>query len=167
MSRGPPDISGMTSLKVDCDCGMDGELPAKWNAEELRHLFEKYGDVGDVFIPREKFGTRNRGFGFVRYPSEDDAEAAIKGMHGYELTDEATLKVTRATRSREEARAEGGGGGDGRGSGGRGRDYSPRGRSRSRSRSGDRRGGRCRRSPSRYQRYSSSSQSRDRRRRRR
>ena len=30
-------------------------------------LFEKYGDVGDVYFPKERDTGRSRGFAFVRY----------------------------------------------------------------------------------------------------
>eukprot|EP00411_Alexandrium_monilatum_P084983 CAMPEP_0175709914 /NCGR_PEP_ID=MMETSP0097-20121207/39816_1 /TAXON_ID=311494 /ORGANISM="Alexandrium monilatum, Strain CCMP3105" /LENGTH=225 /DNA_ID=CAMNT_0017017325 /DNA_START=44 /DNA_END=719 /DNA_ORIENTATION=- len=103
MSRGNtlPDISGMTSLKVDCS----GSLPDRWNVEELRRLFEKYGDVGDVFIPREKYSDRSRGFAFVRFFDERDAKEAIKDLNGFKLQG-SMLTVSKANRSREEARAE-------------------------------------------------------------
>mmetsp|Transcript_133089 Transcript_133089/g.332219 ORF Transcript_133089/g.332219 Transcript_133089/m.332219 type:complete len:187 (-) Transcript_133089:90-650(-) len=99
--RGPPDITGMTSLKVDCA----GALPDKWNAEDLRALFEKYGEVGDVFIPREKYSERSRPFAFVRFPLEADAREAIKQMNGYKLQG-SMLTVSKANRSREMARSE-------------------------------------------------------------
>eukprot|EP00427_Karlodinium_veneficum_P019579 CAMPEP_0169125236 /NCGR_PEP_ID=MMETSP1015-20121227/34771_1 /TAXON_ID=342587 /ORGANISM="Karlodinium micrum, Strain CCMP2283" /LENGTH=157 /DNA_ID=CAMNT_0009188747 /DNA_START=77 /DNA_END=551 /DNA_ORIENTATION=+ len=96
--RGPPDITGMTSLKVDCT----GSPPEKWTIEELREVFEKYGEVGDVFIPREKYSERPRGFAFVRYYSEKDAKEAIKEMNGKKF-DGTILTVSKANRSREEA----------------------------------------------------------------
>lgn len=30
-------------------------------------LFEKYGDVGDIYLPLERGTGRSRGFAFVRY----------------------------------------------------------------------------------------------------
>uniref|UniRef100_A0A7S0ZZ91 RRM domain-containing protein n=1 Tax=Noctiluca scintillans TaxID=2966 RepID=A0A7S0ZZ91_NOCSC len=101
MSRGPPDITGMVSLKVDCS----GTPPDKWHAEELRYMFEKYGDVGDVFIPREKYSERPRGFAFVRFFKERDAREAIKALNGQKFGG-SMLTVSKANRSREEARAE-------------------------------------------------------------
>eukprot|EP00404_Azadinium_spinosum_P037069 CAMPEP_0180652878 /NCGR_PEP_ID=MMETSP1037_2-20121125/53753_1 /TAXON_ID=632150 /ORGANISM="Azadinium spinosum, Strain 3D9" /LENGTH=215 /DNA_ID=CAMNT_0022678823 /DNA_START=24 /DNA_END=668 /DNA_ORIENTATION=+ len=102
MSKGgPPDISGMTSLKVDCS----GSIPEKWNVEDLRSLFEKYGDVGDVFIPREKYSDKSRGFAFVRFFHQRDAQDAIKDLNGYKLQG-SMLTVTKANRSRDEARSE-------------------------------------------------------------
>ena len=44
--------------------------------KDLRPLFEKYGDVGDVFLPTERETGRSRGFAFVRYYEKRDAEVA-------------------------------------------------------------------------------------------
>jgi len=41
-------------------------------------LFEKYGDVGDVFLPTERETGRSRGFAFVRYYEKRDAEVIVK-----------------------------------------------------------------------------------------
>ncbi len=58
--RGPPAIEGMVSLKVD-------NLTYRTTPEDLRHAFEKYGEVGDVYIPRDRFTRESRGFAFVRW----------------------------------------------------------------------------------------------------
>lgn len=57
--RPPRDIESMTSLRV-------GNLPYRANADDLLPLFEKYGDVGDVYFPLERGSGRSRGFAFVR-----------------------------------------------------------------------------------------------------
>eukprot|EP00933_Yihiella_yeosuensis_P026056 TRINITY_DN20222_c1_g3_i1.p2 TRINITY_DN20222_c1_g3~~TRINITY_DN20222_c1_g3_i1.p2 ORF type:complete len:173 (-),score=23.89 TRINITY_DN20222_c1_g3_i1:138-656(-) len=101
MSRGGglPDIAGMTSLKVDCN----GEVPDGWTADELRSKFEKFGEIGDIFVPRERYSDRPRPFAFVRFKNEDDADEAIKEMQGTRM-DGCTLNVSKANKSREEAR---------------------------------------------------------------
>ena len=47
--RPPPDIGGMTSLKID-------NLSYRTDAESLRRTFSKFGDIGDVYIPKDKHG---------------------------------------------------------------------------------------------------------------
>ncbi len=44
-------------------------LSYRTQTEDLRHAFEKYGDVGDVYIPRDRFTRESRGFAFVRLDS--------------------------------------------------------------------------------------------------
>lgn len=36
-------------------------------SDDLRRVFEKYGEVGDVYIPRDRWTKESRGFAFVRY----------------------------------------------------------------------------------------------------
>ena len=60
-TRGPPpDTSNMVSLKVD-------NLTYRTSADDIGYLFEKYGKIGDVFIPKDKFTRESRGFAFVRF----------------------------------------------------------------------------------------------------
>ncbi|KAL8591355.1 hypothetical protein ACOMHN_052620 [Nucella lapillus] len=73
--RGPPNIEGMVSLKVD-------NLTYRTTPEDLRRAFEKYGDVGDVYLPRDRFNRESRGFAFVRFFDRRDAEDAMDSMDG-------------------------------------------------------------------------------------
>ena len=41
--------------------------------EELRKVFEKYGDVRDVYIPLDYHSQRPRGFAFVEFQDARDA----------------------------------------------------------------------------------------------
>ena len=83
--RPPSDVDRMTSLRV-------GNLPFRAHQEvrstnskmlrlstsfsfqDLLPLFEKYGDVGDIYLPVERGSGRSRGFAFVRYFDKRDAE---------------------------------------------------------------------------------------------
>lgn len=166
---GPPDISGMISLKVDLSD--PHKMPDKWNKDELKALFEKYGEIGDVFIPRDRNTGQDRPFCFVRFYKEDDAEDAIKALDGYKLQG-ADIAVSKAKKSREEAfaatRAEGYGDDRGRG---RGRSDSRRRSRRSPPRRGRRADSRSRSPPARRRdssrRRSSPARKRDSSRRRR
>uniref|UniRef100_A0A915M6X9 Uncharacterized protein n=1 Tax=Meloidogyne javanica TaxID=6303 RepID=A0A915M6X9_MELJA len=71
------------NLKVD-------NLPYNTSVHELRRLFDRYGDIGDVYIPRDRYNNQSRGFGFVRFYSRKDADYACsradgKQMNGREL----------------------------------------------------------------------------------
>ena len=45
--RPPPNVSGMISLKID-------NLSYRTDTETLRRKFGKYGDIGDVYIPKDR-----------------------------------------------------------------------------------------------------------------
>ncbi|KAJ8246418.1 hypothetical protein GJAV_G00267520 [Gymnothorax javanicus] len=86
--RPPPDVEGMTSLKVD-------NLTYRTSPETLRRVFEKYGRVGDVYIPRDRYSKESRGFAFVRFYDKRDAEDAMDAMDGAVL-DGRELRVQMA-----------------------------------------------------------------------
>ena len=52
---------------------MLSEINVKY-VQDLQPLFEKYGDVGDIYLPLERDSGRSRGFAFVRYYDKRDAE---------------------------------------------------------------------------------------------
>ena len=94
-----------------------------WNTDDhgLRAYFEQCGDVQDAKVILDRDSGRSRGFGFVTFSSDSEAQAAIDQLNGSEL-DGRTLNVNEA---RERSRGGGGGGGGrggyrGGGGGGRG-----------------------------------------------
>ena len=58
--RPPPDTSHLYSVRVD-------NISYRMSADDLRRSFEKHGEVGDVYIPRDPFSMESKGFGFIRY----------------------------------------------------------------------------------------------------
>lgn len=120
----------MSSLKVN-------GLTYRTNEREVEELFERYGKIGEVFIPKDRFSRKSRGFAFVRFYEKRDADRALKAVDG-KIFDGRKLTI-------ERARNDGGGGGGGARMRSRSRD---RRRSRSRSRRRRSRSGR-RASPAR------------------
>ncbi|KAL3639609.1 hypothetical protein CASFOL_017516 [Castilleja foliolosa] len=49
-------------------------------ADDLFPLFDKYGNVVDVFIPIERRTGDSRGFAFVRYKYQDEAQKAVEKL---------------------------------------------------------------------------------------
>lgn len=90
-----------------------GNLPFSTSESELREMFSQFGDVASASLVMDRETGRPRGFGFVEFASDDEARAAIEGMHGKNIGGR-DLTVNEA-RPRE-----GGGGGGGRGFGGGG-----------------------------------------------
>ncbi|KAB5530462.1 RNA recognition domain-containing protein [Coniochaeta sp. 2T2.1] len=87
-----------------------------WHTEEgtLRQKFEEFGAVEEAVVVKDRDTGRSRGFGFVRYSNEGDAEKAIQAMNNIEF-DGRTIRVDKASDSGPR------GGGGGRGGGGYGR----------------------------------------------
>jgi len=88
-----------------------------WHTDEnaLRQKFEEFGAVEEAVVVKDRDTGRSRGFGFVRYSQEADAEAAITAMNNIEF-DGRTIRVDKAS----ERGSGGGGGGFGGGRGGGG-----------------------------------------------
>ncbi|XP_028138360.1 serine/arginine-rich splicing factor 2 isoform X3 [Diabrotica virgifera virgifera] len=86
--RPPPRIDGMVSLKVD-------NLTYRTTPDDLRRVFERCGEVGDIYIPRDRFTRESRGFAFVRFYDKRDAEDALDAMDG-RMLDGRELRVQMA-----------------------------------------------------------------------
>lgn len=41
-------------------------------------MFSKYGELADVYIPRDRFSGQSKNFAFVRYRNEEEADEALK-----------------------------------------------------------------------------------------
>jgi len=93
-----------------------GNLSFNTNEDELRQMFEGYGQVDRVSILTDRDTGRSRGFGFVEMASDEEGEKAIAGLNGSQFGGR-TINVNEA---RPKAERGGGGGGFG-GGGGRGR----------------------------------------------
>ena len=70
--------------------------------DDLRQLFESYGEVDTIRIITDRDTGQSRGFGFVEMPDSAAANAAIQGLQGKELGGR-TLTVNEA-RPREPRR---------------------------------------------------------------
>jgi len=88
-----------------------------WHTDDatLRTKFEEFGTVEEAVVVKDRDTGRSRGFGFVRFSQEAEAEAAINAMNNVEF-DGRTIRVDKAS-DRSSNRTGGGGGG---GFGGRG-----------------------------------------------
>ena len=87
-----------------------GNLSFKTTEGELETLFAESGSVTSVTIIMDRFSGRSRGFGFIEMGSEEEAQAAIERLNGYEFEGRA-LTVNEA--KPQERRGGGGGGGYG------------------------------------------------------
>ena len=86
--------------------------------DDLREVFEGFGEVDSVKIINDKFTGRSKGFGFVEMPNDEEAQAAIDDLNDSDL-DGRTIVVKKAE-PREDRGGRGGGRGGYGGGGGRG-----------------------------------------------
>ena len=88
-----------------------------WNTDDdgLRTYFEQCGTVEDAKVITDRDSGRSRGFGFVTFSTEEEAQNAVDQMNG-SMLDGRTLNVNEA----RERRGGGGGGGNRGGGGGYG-----------------------------------------------
>jgi len=102
-----------------------GNLPFNLGEEDLKEIFEEYGEVTTTKIVSDKFSGRSKGFGFVEMSNDEEAANAIKELNNAEISgrnikvNEALPKPAGENRGGGERRSGGGGyGGDRRSSGG-------------------------------------------------
>ena len=62
-----------------------GNLSREATVEDLRHAFERFGQVASATIIRDKGTGISLGFGFVEMPNQAEADTAISGLNGKEL----------------------------------------------------------------------------------
>jgi cold-inducible RNA-binding protein len=93
-----------------------GNLSYSATENELREMFSQYGAVESVAVITDRDTGRSKGFGFVEFANDAEANAAISGLNGKEVSGRA-LTVSQA-RPRTEGGGGGGRGGYGGGGGG-------------------------------------------------
>ncbi|KAI0143634.1 hypothetical protein GGR57DRAFT_345719 [Xylariaceae sp. FL1272] len=85
-----------------------------WHTEEttLRQKFEEFGPVEEAVVVKDRDTGRSRGFGFVRFANEADAETAIASMNNVEF-DGRAIRVDKASDTGPRSGGFGGRGGGG------------------------------------------------------
>lgn len=74
-------------------------------AEDLKKLFEEFGQVTSSKVIMDKESGRSRGFGFVEIESEDEARKAMSKLDGKELEGRAiSVTVAREKENRSDKR---------------------------------------------------------------
>ena len=88
-----------------------GNLAYSVLEEDLRGLFDAYGEVASVNIIMDKYSGKSRGFGFVEMPTDTDAEKAMAELNGRELkgSDILVNQARERSENRPERRPRGGG----------------------------------------------------------
>jgi len=97
-----------------------GNLLFNVTENELKELFEPFGQVTEVRLIMDKFTGKSKGFGFIEMPSKEEAEKAIAALNGKDMKGRAmTVNEAKPKTDRGDRGGRGGyGGGGGRGRGG-------------------------------------------------
>mmetsp|Transcript_11826 Transcript_11826/g.17621 ORF Transcript_11826/g.17621 Transcript_11826/m.17621 type:complete len:161 (+) Transcript_11826:660-1142(+) len=62
-----------------------GNLDFRTDERYIRRKFSKFGEISDVFLPRDYYTNKPRGFGFVTFEDPKDADYAVEEMDGREF----------------------------------------------------------------------------------
>ncbi len=98
-----------------------GNLSYSVTEDELRELFAQAGNVTSVAVIKDRDTGQSKGFAFVEFGSQADAQQAINRFNGQKLG-ERTLTVNLARPKEERGRSGGYSGGSSRGGYGGNRD---------------------------------------------
>ena len=90
-----------------------GNLDFNTSEDELRTMFEAYGQVDRVSIMTDRDTGRSRGFGFVEMTNAEDGEKAIAALNGKD-SGGRSLTVNEARPKVDRGGPRGGRGGGGR-----------------------------------------------------
>lgn len=72
-----------------------GNLSFKVSDQELKKIFEEFGDVISAKVITDRETGRSKGFGFVEMGNNHEAQAAIDELDGTEIKGR-TIKVNKA-----------------------------------------------------------------------
>jgi RNA recognition motif-containing protein len=89
-------------------------IPFKATEDELKGLFEEYGEVSSTKIILDKFTQRSRGFGFIEMSDDAAGRQAINSLNGADFMGK-NLVVNEARPKTDAPRSGGGNRGGGGG----------------------------------------------------
>ncbi|MCL4374765.1 RNA-binding protein [Patescibacteria group bacterium] len=84
-----------------------GNLPWSVNNDSLKEMFAAYGEISEAVVITDRYSGRSKGFGFVTFVNEADAEKAVAEMAEKEVGGRKI--VVNVARPREERGNRGGG----------------------------------------------------------
>ena len=80
-----------------------GNVDYHLTEDQLKELFEEFGEVGSAKIITDKFTGRSKGFGFVEMNNDAEAQEAIEALNG------KTVNSREITVNKARPKTEGGG----------------------------------------------------------
>ncbi len=80
-----------------------GNLDYQITEEDLRDIFEDYGEVSSVKLIIDRDSNRSKGFGFVEMPNQEEGQNAIEELEGAKL-EGRTMRVNQAREKTQQKR---------------------------------------------------------------
>ena len=93
-----------------------GNLNYSITEDDIKEIFEEYGELTSVKLITDKFTGKSKGFGFVEMANAEEAKKAIEELNGAEV-EGRTIVVNESIEKKRDnnTRRPGGGGGGFRG----------------------------------------------------
>jgi len=92
-----------------------GGLPYSATDQQLSEFFAQVGEVASATVITDKYSGQGKGFGFVEYKNDEDADKAIKELTGKDfggrniIVNEARPREERSSGGYDDRRGGGGG----------------------------------------------------------
>lgn len=91
-----------------------GGIPWATTSDDLKQLFSQHGTVASAAVITDKMTGRSRGFGFVEFENEAEADAAVQALNNSEFGGRTlVVKEARPLEDRPKRSFGGHGGGHG------------------------------------------------------
>jgi cold-inducible RNA-binding protein len=82
-----------------------GNLPFSISQDDIRAMFESYGEITAVNLITDRMTGRSKGFAFVEFTTEEAAKAAVEALHETEVDGRKIIvNVARPMKPREDRR---------------------------------------------------------------
>ena len=62
-----------------------GNLLFDVTEDDLKAIFEPFGQITEIRLIMDKFTGKSKGFGFIEMPSKDEAQKAITELNGKDM----------------------------------------------------------------------------------
>ena len=80
-----------------------GNLNYNLSEDELRSIFEEFGEVNSAKIIIDKYSGRSKGFGFVEMSDDEEANSAIEALNDKDVGGR-NIKVNKAREKTDDRR---------------------------------------------------------------
>lgn len=79
-----------------------GNLPFSIKEEDLEGIFAEFGELAEISLITDRMSGRSKGFAFVKYTSEEAAQAAVDGMKDQKIGErDVIVNIARPRAPRE------------------------------------------------------------------